>query len=175
MMSPDKKPPPQRKAPQAKTKLPPFEEFLAEAELLKDKAMAVLREDGHHSPILMLFTEEGKEVAGLRVSGDRPLHEYVKAVVHARKARAFVCISEAWAVLGPDVPETLARGIRPSRHPERRQVLVVSAIHPEGKRMWFVPFASEGGKVVLGTPVDSASAGMTLAGGIPEALDREEG
>ncbi len=79
--------------------------------------LSVLRQDGHHTPICILFTDAGKEVVGLRLAGDRPMHEVVKAVVQARQARAFVAISEAWTVTGPGATER----IRPSQHPERRQ------------------------------------------------------
>jgi hypothetical protein len=146
----------------------PFAAFLAEAERLKAKAVEVLRADGSHAPVLILFTEAGMQVAGLRLEGDRPMHEIVKAVVKARKAQAFVCISEAWAVIGRGAAE----GIPPSQHPERRQVLAVSAVHPEGTRLWCLPFASEGGMVVVSPALDTS--GMTLGGGIPEALSGEE-
>jgi hypothetical protein len=59
----------------------------------------------------------------------------------------------------------------PSQSPERQQVLVISAIHPAGKTMWVYPFATEGGRVVIGTPI--SSEGMTLHGGIPDALGKE--
>ncbi len=143
----------------------PFDRFLAEAEQLRAKAIEMLRQDGHHTPICILFTDAGKEVVGLQVTGDRPMHEVVKAVVQARQARAFVAIAEAWMVTGPGVAED----IRPSQHPERRQVLTISAIHPEGRTLWVYPFASEHGTVVVGPPLDTA--GMTFGGGIPEALE----
>ncbi len=146
----------------------PLDEFMREAERLKKQALQVLQRDGTHVPILIAFTDTGMEVVGFRVTDDRPMHEVVAAFVRRRKARAFVCIAEAWMVYGPGAAEA----IPPSRHPERRQVLSVSAIHPEGKAMWCYPFASEGGKVVLGAPVDST--GMTLGGGIPEALGGEK-
>ncbi len=147
----------------------PLDEFMREAERLKKQALQILRHDGTHAAILILFTDTRMEVVGFQVTDDRPMHEVVASVVRRRKARAFVCIAEAWMVYGPGAAEA----IPPSRHPERRQILSVSAIHPEGKAMWCYPFASEGGKVVLGAPVDST--GMTLGGGIPEALSGEEG
>jgi hypothetical protein len=63
--------------------------------------------------------------------------------------------------------------VPPSKSPEREQVLSISAIHPAGKTMWCYPFASEGGSVVLGTPI--SSEGLTLGGGVPNALNEEEG
>ncbi len=145
-----------------------FDEFLAEYEHLKERAVEMLRQDGHHASVLVLFTDAGMEVAGLQIPRDRPMHQVVKALVRARRARAFVAIAEAWMVYGPGAAE----GIRPSRHSERQQVLSISAVHPEGVRGWFVPFANEGGRVILGTPVDST--GMELRGGIPDALGGEE-
>jgi hypothetical protein len=125
----------------------------------------MLRQDGHHTPICILFTDAGKEVVGLQVPGDRPMHEIVRAVVQARKARAFVCITEAWMTRGA----AASLEVRPSQHPEREQILCISAIHPEGRRLWCYPFASEHGTVVVGPPLDTT--GMTLGGGIPEALE----
>lgn len=174
-MAPDKGHPPKKsyRAKKGAHPLIPYDEFLAEAKRLRDLALKTLVTDGVHGPILILWTGDlGMEVAGLQVSDDRPLHEHVKAVVQARGARAFVCISEAWMVQGPDAQASLAANIRPSRHPERREVLAISAIHPEGTAGWFVPFAREAGRIVLGTPVDST--GMTLGGGIPEALAKGE-
>ncbi len=164
---------PDRKQPHRGKKGPrppiPFDRFLAEAEQLRAKAIEMLRQDGYHTPICILFTDAGKEVVRLQLTGDRSMHEIVRAVVQVRQARAFVCISESWMVTGPGATE----GIRPSQHPERRQVLTVSAIHPEGKTLWVYPFASEGGRVVIGPPLDTT--GMTFGGGIPEALGGVEG
>ncbi len=158
---------PSRAKPRARPPIP-FDQFLAEAERLKARALQMLRADGAHSPVLILFTDTGPEVAGLQLQGGRPLHEVVKAVVRTRRARAFVCIAEAWMVTGPAAASLLP----PSQSPERQQVLAISAVHPEGTRGWFIPFANEGGRVVLGAPVDST--GMTVRGGIPEALAGEE-
>jgi len=176
-MAPDSRHPPKKKSRRAKKgarTLIPYTNFLAEAERLFQTAQETLQRDGHHCPILILFVDEGMEVAGLRVSGDRPMHEYVKAVVQARKARAFVCISEAWMVHGPEAETSLREAVRPSKHPERREVLAVSAVHPEGRRMWAVPFSREGGRVTFGAVLDSSALGLVLGGGIPEALDKKE-
>jgi hypothetical protein len=153
----------------------PFDEFLVEAERLFRMAKETLERDHHHCPILILFTQDlGMEIVGFDVSGGRPFHEYVKGIVQARKARAFVCISEAWMLLGSDAQAALAANVRPSCHPEKRQVLSIAAVHRRGSRMWVVPYAVEGGKVVFGTLLDSAAAGMSVGGGIPEALSRGE-
>ena len=92
----------------------------------------------------------------------------LRNLVTARRLICFVCIAEAWITRGrgasPEVP--------PSQSPEREQVLLISAIHPAGKRMWCVPFAAEGGRVVIGPPI--SSEGMTLGGGIPDAPGEEE-
>ncbi len=163
--------PNRKKAPKAKTPLPPFEEFVAEAQRLKDQAMRVLQADGSHTPILVLFTERGMEIGGIQTSGDRAMHEYVKAIVKARGAQAFVCISESWMVMNLS---GVATNVRPSLHPDRRECLVVSAVHPSGSRMWATPFSREHNTITFGATLDSSAMGMDLRGGIPEALDREE-
>jgi hypothetical protein len=174
-MAPDTRDPPLQYSPpgpQGPHPRIPLATFLAEAERLKDTALRLLQADGHHAPILILFTGTASAVVGLRHRGDRPMHEVVTAIVRAHHAEAFVCISEAWLVAGPEAARTLAAGIPPSQHPDRREVLAISAIHPEGRRGWFIPFRTQAGRAVLGTPVDST--GMTLGGGIPEALDTDE-
>ncbi len=171
-MTPGKQDPPPRPSRRGKKGpcLPiPFDRFLAEAEQLKAKAIEMLRQDGHHAPLLILFTDADREVVGLRLAGDRPMHEVVKAVVQARQARAFVCITEAWMTRGA----AASLEVPPSQHPDREQILCISAIHPEGKTMWVYPFASEGGRVVIGPILDSTR--MTLGGGIPNALGEEGG
>ncbi len=76
-------------------------------------------------------------------------------------------------VEGGAAQAAVAEGTRPSRHPERRQVLSVAAVHPQGRHGWFIPFAKEGGRVILGAVKESK--GMDLGGGIPDALGGEEG
>lgn len=163
--------PPKRKAPQAKTPLPSFEEFINETQRLKDKAMAVLREDGHHCATLILYTDRGVEVGGMHVTGDRAMHEYVRAIIKARGAKAFIAITESWMVM--DL-HGVATNVRPSQHPERRKALVVSAVHPAGSRMWAIPFSREGNQITYGRVVDSGAMGMDVRGGIPEALSGED-
>jgi hypothetical protein len=93
-MAPDRKHPPPKKPRRGKKgsrPLIPFDVFLAEAEWLKTQAVRILQADGHHAPILLLFTRDlGMEVCGLRLTGARPMHEAVRAVVQARQAKAFV-------------------------------------------------------------------------------------
>ena len=165
MIGPDKN----QKAP-TKAPLPPFEEFIAEAQRLKDKAMAMLQRDRHHTPILVLFTERGMEIGGIQTSGDRAMHEYVKAIVKARGAKAFVCVTESWMVMNLS---GVATNVRPSLHPDRRECLVVSAVHPAGSRMWATPFSREHNTITFGATLDSSALGMDLRGGIPEALSGE--
>ncbi len=50
----------------------PFDRFLTEAEQLRATAIEMLRRDGHHAPICILFTDVGTEFIGLwlaRTSG----------------------------------------------------------------------------------------------------------
>jgi hypothetical protein len=173
-MRPDKKPPPQRKAPRTKGTLPPFDQFIREAAKLRDKAMELLRQDGHHAPVLILYTDGGMEVGGIHATGDRPMHEHVRAIVQSRKAKAFVAISESWMVGAPHAEASLREHIPPSKHPERREALTVSAVHPAGRQMWVMPFSREHGTITFGKMLDSAALGMTLGGGIPQALGGEE-
>ena len=167
MIDPNKK----QKAPQAKTPLPSFAEFIAEAQRLKDKAMAMLQRDRHHCPTLILYTERGMEIGGIQTSGDRAMHEYVRAIVKARGAKAFICITESWMVMNLG---GVATNVRPSLHPDRRECLVVSAVHPLGSRMWAVPFSREHNTITFGATLDSTALGMDVRGGIPDALGGEE-
>jgi len=173
-MAPDKTDPPKKKPPRPKKSGPPvpsFTEFLQEAERLCETALAMLREQGHHGPTVIAWCRDGhREVIGLSLK-DCPLSmgDVLKALVRFRRVHSFVAISEAWMTRG----EAASLSVMPSKSPEREQVLCVSAIHPEAKRMWVYPFASEGGRVVVGALL--SSEGMTLGGGIPEALGGEEG
>ena len=110
----------------------------------------------------------GREVLGFALRAGGPsLGTVLQALVKSRRLVCFVCIAEAWMTRGRGAsPEVL-----PAQSPEREQVLLISAIHPAGKRMWCYPFAAEGGRVVLGTPI--SSEGLTLGGGIPDALGEE--
>lgn len=173
-MAPDKKDPPKKKSPRPKKSGPPvpsFTVFLQEAERLKATALTMLQADGHHAPLVIAWCRDGhREVIGLSLREAGPsLGTVLRAVVQARQVQCFVAISEAWMTRGA----AASLEVMPSASPEREQVLCVSAIYPEAKRMWVYPFASEGGRVVVGALL--SSEGLTLAGGIPEALNGEEG
>jgi hypothetical protein len=178
-MSPEQRDPPRKTSPRAKKgartprrrdrRPPDLPTFLAEAERLRDRALAVLQRDVHHLPIVVGWRADGdREVIGLAVQQGGPSFGTVlAAVVKTRHLVCFVAITEAWMTRGPN----LDLAVMPSQSPERQQVLVISAIHPAGKTMWVYPFAAEGGRVVIGTPI--SSEGMTLGGGIPDALGKE--
>jgi len=156
---------------------PSLAEFMLEAEHLREIAKAMLVADSHHANVLFTWRRDGvREVVLLDLKGfSGSVGDLVRAVVKVRDVVCFIAISEAWVLVGPDAEEALAQSVRPSQHADRREVLAVSACHPEGKRMWYVPFSREGGRIVLGREVDSASAGLTVAGAIPSALDKEGG
>ncbi len=119
--------PPKRKSHRAKkgARTPTLTEFLAEAERLRETALAMLREQGHHGPTVIAWCRDGhREVIGLSLK---------------------LC-----PLSMGDVLKTLVR---------LRRVY---------------PFASEGGTVVIGRVLDSAALGVTLGGGIPEALEEGE-
>ncbi len=166
--------PPKRKSPRGKKRprsIIPFDEFVEEAERLRATALAMLRADGYHAPLVVAWTQDGhKELIGLGLPEGFPLSmgQVLTALVRDRRIHCFITIHEAWMTRGQAASVT----VPPSQSPEREQVLVVSAIHPERKQMWCYPFAAEGGTVVVGKPI--SSTGMTLGGGIPEALGKED-
>ena len=173
-MTPDRQHlPPKRKSHRAKKRAhpPTLTEFIQEAERLHDRALTMLRQDGHHSPIIVAWTRDGgREVIGLNLREGFPLTmgQVLAGLVRRRRIVAFIAINEAWMTRG--IAASL--DIMPSQHPDREQVLCVAAVHPEGKRMWCIPFAHEGGRLVLGTPL--YSTGLSLGGTIPNALNSEE-
>ena len=171
-MAPDKKDLPKHSPRGKKGPQPPtLTKFMQEAEHLRNIALAMLQADGHHAPLVIAWRQDGcQEVIALSLHGSPvSMGTVLKGLVRLHQVHSFVAIAEAWMTRG----KAASLEVAPSQSPEREQVLSISAIHPEGRRGWFVPFATEGGRVVLGTPVDST--GMTLGGGIPEALNGQEG
>ncbi len=168
-MAPDKRDPPKKSHRAKKGAQPPtVTEFLHAATDLRDTALAMLRADGHHTPLVVAWTQDGrKELIGLGLPEGFPLSmgQVLAALVRDRRIHSFITIHEAWMTRH----EAASLEVPPSQSPEREQVLMIAAIHPERKTMWCYPFAHEGGRTILGTPLDST--GMTLGGGIPEALE----
>ncbi len=170
-----------KKGPQSSTRVPMqarkrarpprLPEFLREAEHLRDTALVVLKRDGHHTSLAFGWSPDGRvELIGFALRPDGPsLGTVLRAIVKSRRLHCFVSIAEAWMTRG----SAASLEVMPSQSPEKEQVLCVSAIHPEGKRMWVYPFASEGGQVVIGKLLDSAALGVTLGGTIPSALGEE--
>jgi len=152
---------------------PSYSEFLRHADRIRERALKVLQQDGHHANIVICFTRDGsEEVVGIgSLPAEMTMGEALRAICRARRVHSFVAVHEAWMTRGP----AASLVVPPSKHPEREQVLCVSAIHPQTKRMWVYPFASEGGRVVLGKMLSSEAEGVTLGGGIPEALGGQEG
>ncbi len=148
---------------------PSLAEFLREAEHLRDTALEVLKREGHHTSLAFGWTPDGRvELIGFALRPDGPsLGTVLRAIVKSRRLQCFVSIAEAWMTRGP----AASLDVMPSQSPEREQVFVISAIHPQQKTMWVYPFASEGGTVVIGRVLDSAALGVTLGGRIPEALE----
>jgi hypothetical protein len=144
---------------------------MAEAERLRDTALEILKRDSHHTSLAFGWRGDGSvELIGFALRPDGPsLGTVLRAIVRNRRLQCFVSIAEAWMTRGP----AASLDVMPSQSPEKEQVLCVSAIHPEGKRMWVYPFASEGGQVVIGKLLDSAALGVTLGGTIPFALGEE--
>jgi len=69
---------------------------------------------------------------------------------------------EAWKTRGP----TANLDVMTSQSPDKEPVLSICAVHPEAKRMWRFPFASEGNKVVIGKPF--TGEGLTPSGTISQ-------
>ncbi len=162
-----------RTTPTATTRpaLPTLSEFLKEADRLRERAVTVLAKDGVHTPIVIATKQDGhRETFSIRLEPGAPsFGEILKDLVRRREIFCFVTIAEAWMTrneaLRPDVP--------PSQSPGREQVLMIGAHHPDGAKMWATPFAWDGERLILGTVIDST--GLSLAGGIPEALTGTEG
>ncbi len=180
-MTPDKKDPPTKshrgkKGPQSSPRVPKqarkrarpphLAQFMAEAEQLRDTALEILQRDGHHMSLAFGWRGDGGvELIGFDLrEGGPSLGTVLAAIVKNRRLQCFVAVSEAWMTRR----ETASLDVMPSKHPDREQVLCVSAIHPEQKTMWVYPFAAEGGKVVIGKLL--SSEGLQLGGAIPEAL-----
>ncbi len=178
-MPPDRRHPPPKKSPRAKKgartsrrprrQPPQLTEFLREAERLRDTALEILKRDGHHTSLAFGWRGDGNiELIGFDLrEGGPSLGTVLAAIVKSRRLQCFVAVSEAWMTRR----EAASLAVPPSQSPEREQVLCISAIHPDAKRMWVYPFAAEGGKVVIGKLL--SSEGLTLGGAIPEALGEE--
>ncbi len=177
----DRRYPPPKKSPHAKKgarpsrrprrQPPKLTEFLREAERLRDTALGILKRDGHHTSLAFGWRGDGSvELIGFGLrEGGPSLGTVLATIVQARRLQCFVAVSEAWMTRG----QAASLEVMPSQSPEREQVLCISAIHPEQKTMWCYPFASEGGKVVIGKVLSSEALGLTLDGAIPEALGEE--
>ncbi len=168
-MPPDSTDSHRRRSHRTKKGVPTFPEFLREAEKLRDTALAMLRQDGCHAPIVVAWTQDGaREIIGLGLERcPFSLGEILAMLVKVRGLAAFVCASEAWMTRGA----AASVDVMPSQSVDREECLTVAAIHPQGKRMWVYPFAREHGRITVGKLLDSS--GMTLGGGIPSALGEE--
>ncbi len=172
-MVPGSNPPKKSSHHRTKKRVPAFPEFLREAEKLRDTALATLRQNGCHAPIVVAWTHDGvREIIGLGLERcPFSLGEILAMLVKVRGLSAFVCASEAWMTRGA----VASLDVMPSQSVDREECLTIAAVHPEGKRMWVYPFAREHGRITLGKLLDSAAEGYTLSGGIPSALGDEEG
>jgi hypothetical protein len=171
-MIPDKRDPPKKTHLGKKGPQPPsLTEFMRQAEYLRDTALALLQQDGHHAPMLFTWRRDGvREVVALELKGfPGSMGDLVQAIVKVRQVFAFVAISEAW--MTRDAAASL--DVMPSKSPDREEALVVSAIHPERKMMWCIPFSREHGRITFGAMIDSTAKGMTIGGSIPSALGKE--
>lgn len=154
--------------------LPALPTFRRMAEEVASQAARTLVRDGHHTSLLFLVRASGAlEVAQIVVpeEEDRPVHQYVRAVCHLRRAVAFIYVSEAWMVtLPPGTTREEANYPRPTprHHPERREVLQVFAMHSEWRAFWTYPFSREGGRIVFGKTI--FHEGPEIEGGMADAL-----
>ncbi len=125
-----------------------FKEF---ASGIREKATAMLVEDGQHGNMLFAVHRNGEmAIIGLDVAEDVSVGTVVQRVVRQLGCSAFVFVGQGWRAHYPKDDLALAQRVRPRDHPDRQNVLQVMAIHPYGRAAWLIPFATEGGRLVFG-------------------------
>ena len=98
--------------------------------LVEHKAKPTLQDQGHYDPVVFVFGDHGfLNAVNLSLEGDRPIREEVLEAVEFSGGTAFVFVRDA-------------------RHPERGEALLVALEHPQGRVLWYTPFA-RGDRIAL--------------------------
>jgi hypothetical protein len=121
-----------------------FDRLVAYAEV---QAPLILAKDGRHTHLVMVFYGGEVTIGGLvyRDNAEREVMRQVLARRYAGRADWYIEVSEAWIL--PDLPlDDMLGQLRPALNPNRREVLLLSARHQDGRSrfvMWKIRRSGE--------------------------------
>lgn len=128
----------------------------AEATRLLDKAITILKKDGHLVPVAFLFgSGGGVEAVAMPWRDDeqkRAMLEKVYASLQLPGVVGVVTITEAWALTVPKEAFDLSRMVAPSQSPDRRECIALTIVTRSGQDGCLVPFERVGGVIVHEAP-----------------------
>lgn len=130
-----------------------------------------MEEDGYVADFTILFAERGRDgkpfphaqaiMCMIPPPDDCEDAEvgknYVRSVqdnlIRETNACGIAYVAEAWILTGDAAATSMLRGVRPSEHAQRQEIVAVSLDHVGGKTMWSIPIVREDGKpATLGEP-----------------------
>lgn len=157
-----------------------YERFTQLAERIAENARLRFLETGGVPLTLFIVTPRDRlklvELPGHIV---RPVHEVIRDAVERHRGTSVVVVGEAWLAEYKALPEGemaesleafLAHHPSPQAHPDRKDVLMVEAIHPEGSRTWLMRISRESGKAACGRPEPFEKGGTVFGRGLSDVL-----
>jgi hypothetical protein len=117
------------------------------AEYVSGIARTMLLKDGHHDPLVFLFTPSGMQLMAIPAIDQAAkylLWERVATEVERTRATGIVAINEVWE----GTMEAVAHGVRPTHDPNRTEgLMIVAASKDRRYRVWYTPFSRRLGRI----------------------------
>lgn len=151
------------------------------AEKIMERARERLVKTGGVPLTLFVFKADDRiKMVEFPAEVPQSVHETIKDTVRRFEGTAVVIVGEAWMTEYQAPPEEMEQVLeeitghqpRPSTYPDRREILVVEAIHSEGSISWFVRISREGGRIVCGRPQTLEEGDTVFGGGLSDVLTR---
>lgn len=138
---------------------------------IKEKAKQTLIKDGDHAPIMFCMTPKKMLVIPLQFETEKEKYSTlskIKKLMDSMNVWAYIIIIKAWMVSGQGVDTST----RPSQAPDRVNILMVSAVTHQRKKMWSIPVENEHGNISFGKEIvmDTESKNQKVSGNFMDLL-----
>ena len=122
------------------------------AEKVKEKAKRTLIQDGNHAPIMFCMTQKKMLVIPLQFETEEEKYNTLSRIKHIMDSMnvwAYIIIIKAWMISGKGIDLST----RPSQSPDRVNILMISAVTHQRKKMWSIPVENIHGIISFGEEI----------------------
>ena len=138
---------------------------------IKEKANQTLIKDGNHAPIMFCMTQKKMLVIPLQFESEEEKYNTLSRIKHLMDSMnvwAYIIIIKAWMISGKGIDLST----RPSQSPDRVNILMISAVTHQRKKMWSIPVENIHGIISFGEEIvlDTENKNQKVSGNFMDLL-----